>query len=257
MDGTKLSYRTELAGNAQIWFQDLESGAKRPLTPLSPGIYRDAISVDGSQVAFHEWDHKAGGSLHWMSTSGKASSAMPAQPPLAIWDWTPDGHDLLVMSRVGPVFTAERVDVVTRKAALFLRRPHHVFQTHISHDGRWAIAQELGVGVLITHYDPKHPEQNQWRLLGLPQADLIRWSADDNTIYFLSNADSFSCVWAQRLEPVTKQLRGSPLAVAHFHQARRSLNVQDSGEIGLAVARNKIVLAEAERTGNVWITKLQ
>jgi hypothetical protein len=32
--------------------------------------------------------------------------------------------------------------------------------------------------------------------------------------------------------------------------------MDDSGEIGLAVARDKIVLAEAERTGNIWMTKL-
>jgi hypothetical protein len=45
--------------------------------------------------------------------------------------------------------------------------------------------------------------------------------------------------------------------VAHFHQARRSLRVFDSGEIGLAVARDKIVIAQVERTGNVWITRLE
>jgi hypothetical protein len=30
-----------------------------------------------------------------------------------------------------------------------------------------------------------------------------------------------------------------------------------SGEIGLAVARDKIVVVEAERTENVWLSKLQ
>jgi hypothetical protein len=93
--------------------------------------------------------------------------------------------------------------------------------------------------------------------LGLRGADLIRWSPNDNTIYFVADRDAFRCIWGQRLDPATKQLRGEPFAVAYFHQARRSLRIADSGEIGLAVARDKIVLAEAERTSNVWITKLQ
>jgi hypothetical protein len=93
--------------------------------------------------------------------------------------------------------------------------------------------------------------------LGLQAADLIRWSPDDNIIYFIANTDGFRCIWGQRLDPASKQLRGEPFAVTHFHQARRSLRIADTGEIGLAVARDKVVVAEAERTGNVWLTKLQ
>ncbi len=87
---------------------------------------------------------------------------------------------------------------------------------------------------------------------GSQKADLIRWSPDDNTLYFISSRDSFRCVWAQRMNPKSKQSAGEPFPVAHFHQARRSLRVVDSGLIGLAVARDKIVLSEIERTGNIW-----
>lgn len=85
---------------------------------------------------------------------------------------------------------------------------------------------------------------------------MIRWSPDDNTLYFISSRDSFRCIWAQRMNPKSKQSAGEPFPVAHFHQARRSLRVVDSGLIGLAVARDKIVLSEIERTGNIWRAQL-
>ena len=44
----------------------------------------------------------------------------------------------------------------------------------------------------------------------------------------------------------------------HFHRTRRSLRyIQDSGAIGLAVARDRIVFPLGEMTGNVWLTKLK
>ena len=49
---------------------------------------------------------------------------------------------------------------------------------------------------------------------------------------------------------------GDPFPVSHFHQARRSLRGLDSGVIGLAVARDKMVVSESERTGNIWPAKL-
>jgi serine/threonine protein kinase len=42
-DGSKMVYESELAGKLQIWFMDLNSGTKRPLTPPSKGLYRPAI----------------------------------------------------------------------------------------------------------------------------------------------------------------------------------------------------------------------
>jgi dipeptidyl aminopeptidase/acylaminoacyl peptidase len=257
LDGTKLAYWSELAGNNRLWFMDLRSGAKRPLTSPGKTIFRPAISMDGAQVAYRDEDQKGGPTLRLMSTSGNAHDRLAASGPMVAWDWGPDGNALLVLNHIGALLTADRVDLAADKIVPFLKRPHNVFQTHISHDGHWAIAEEASVGVLITYYDPKNPAKANWQPLGLRDADLIRWSPDDNTIYFIANIDSFRCIWAQHLDPVSKQLRGEPFAIAHFHQARRSLQVADTGEIGLAIARDKVVLAEAERTGNIWITKLE
>jgi hypothetical protein len=127
----------------------------------------------------------------------------------------------------------------------------------ISHDGRWAMAQDSADGVIMSPYDASQPLKLDWQALSLKGPDLVRWAPDDNTIYYVSSRDSFRCIWGQHLDPVSKRKRGEEFPVAHFHEARRSLAIVDSGEIGLAVARDKIVIAEAEKTGNVWTTKLE
>jgi eukaryotic-like serine/threonine-protein kinase len=256
VDGMKLTYSSVMADQVRIWFVDLRSGEKRPLTPASRTIDRPALSMDGSRVAYMDFAERKS-MVRLIPTSGSAPDHVVARGPQVVWDWAPDGHTLLVMDEAGPPLTADLADIAAGKVLPFLKRPHDVFQTHISHDGRWAIAQEASVGVLITSYDANYPQKTSWRSLGLQAADLIRWSPDDNIIYFIANTDGFRCIWGQRLDPASKQLCGEPFAVTHFHQARRSLRIADTGEIGLAVARDKVVVAEAERTGNVWLTKLQ
>ncbi|MBV8709967.1 MAG: PD40 domain-containing protein [Acidobacteriaceae bacterium] len=173
------------------------------------------------------------------------------------WGWSNDNQYVLVMNFLRPPISIDRVSITTHQVVPFLRRSHNVYQSHISHDGRWVIAQEPGVGILLAPMTGTNPPAtDHWKVLFQGNADLVRWSPDDNLLYFISSRDSFRCIWAQRLQPDTKQPVGDPFAVAHFHQARRSLRVADSGKIGLAIARDKIVVAEFEGTGNIWTAKL-
>jgi hypothetical protein len=173
------------------------------------------------------------------------------------WDWSNDNQYVLAMNFLHRPVSIDRVIVATHEVIPFLRRSRDVWQSHISHDGRWVVAQEPGTGVLFAPMTAVNaPLAEQWKVLFQGNADLVRWSPDDNLLYFISSRDSFRCIWAQRLRPDTKQSLGAPFAVAHFHQARRSLRVADSGKIGLAVARDKIVIAEFEDTGNIWTAKL-
>jgi hypothetical protein len=84
-----------------------------------------------------------------------------------------------------------------------------------------------------------------------------QWSPDDNLIYFLSVRDQFQCIWAQRLDRVTKRPVSSAFPLYHFHRARLSSWNLNSGYTGLSVAQDKIVLSLKEGTGNIWMTKLE
>ena len=100
------------------------------------------------------------------------------------------------------------------------------------------------------------PARSEWKLIE-PGGDLYRWSPDGNMIYFSSNRDGFRCIWARRLNPLTKEPVGDAFPVYHSHAARLSMQaLPDSGAIGLAVARDRIIFAQAERAANIWIGAL-
>jgi Tol biopolymer transport system component/tRNA A-37 threonylcarbamoyl transferase component Bud32 len=256
-DGTKLAYSAEQADRSHIWVMDLPSGTRRMLTDSPSFDRRPAITMDGSMIAYLSQAAGSGQSGFVIPTSGGPPRKIDGAKAV-IWDWSSDGRSVLVASANGTTASVALADIGSNAVAPFLRRSHNVFQSHMSHDGHWAIAQEAGgVGVLLAPVvEGKPPAEDAWQPLGLKNADLIRWSPDDTAIYFVSGRDAFRCIWGQRLDPRTKRISGEPFPVAHFHQARRSLRVFDSGEIGLAVARDKIVIAEAEKTGNVWMARL-
>ena len=76
-------------------------------------------------------------------------------------------------------------------------------------------------------------------------------------MYFLSERDGFRCFWAQRLDGATKRPEGEPFAVQHFHQARLSFDPDRFAGIQLSAGPNKLVFPNQERTGNIWLAKLE
>ena len=80
----------------------------------------------------------------------------------------------------------------------------------------------------------------------------VAWSPDGNLLYFVSDRDGFRCLWAQRLEAESKRPVDRPIAVYQFHQTARRIS-HNPGRPGVAVARDKIVLALEELRGNVWM----
>ena len=81
------------------------------------------------------------------------------------------------------------------------------------------------------------------------------WSSDEKVLYFTSDRDGFRCIWARRLDPVSKAPAGDVFAVQHFHTARRSLRrIGNAGFLtGLSVGGDSMVFALGELTGNVWL----
>ena len=64
-------------------------------------------------------------------------------------------------------------------------------------------------------------------------------------------------MWAQRLDPESKKVQGSPFPVYHSHLARRSLgNVPNTAQIGLSIVPGKLVVALNELAGAIWMAEL-
>ena len=75
---------------------------------------------------------------------------------------------------------------------------------------------------------------------------------DGNTLYFLSSQDEFLCIWAQSLDPATKNPKGPPKAVQHFHERLRT---RGAASFGYAMTADKLYLPLGETKGNIWLAE--
>ena len=84
-----------------------------------------------------------------------------------------------------------------------------------------------------------------------PWVNKPRWSPNGNLLYYISDRDGFTCIWVNRLDPVSKQPVGAPKAVIHFHTGANSLDTAYGLE--LSVADDKLVVDIGESSGNIWL----
>ena len=90
-----------------------------------------------------------------------------------------------------------------------------------------------------------------WIRIASDAADNDRpmWSATGNLIYYTSSRDGFRCIWAQRLDPVSKRAAGAPEAVYHSHSAGLSLRNSGQNRFKIAVAPDRLVFNMGELRG--------
>ena len=87
--------------------------------------------------------------------------------------------------------------------------------------------------------------------------DKPQLAPNGNTLYFTSNRDGFYCVWAQRLNPSTKQPVGAPFAIQHLH-GLRFLPFGDAPltAIELSVTRDGLIIALPDYRSDIWMLDL-
>jgi hypothetical protein len=117
-----------------------------------------------------------------------------------------------------------------------------------SHDGRWiTFLDATGHREVIAPFQGKTlAEESNWRTV---PAELAHWSPDDTLVYGRATLDGFACLWANRVDRISKQPVGAPLPVFHAHGARAVYDASTS------VGSGRIVFTLAERTGNVWMAQ--
>jgi Tol biopolymer transport system component len=132
----------------------------------------------------------------------------------------------------------------------------------LSWDDSWLVVEtgepegRIALHVLPVRDPPVPPEQwvevagqDEW--VGAP-----RWSPDGRLLYYLSDRDDFTCVWARRLDPATRQPVGEPLAVAHAHDSSMKMLMVQRGIWSLAVGEDRLVFNAAAATGDVYTAML-
>jgi len=256
-DGSRIAFVSSRSGNDDVWSLDPVTGKAAAVLTSPARELNPRLSADGTILAFSSIEQ--GKRRIMLLPSAAGVPAMLCQDCGVLRDLSADGSSILLQA--GPPPHVTLLDVASRASQLLLRHPQYpILAPRWSPDRKWIAFQVVERPATRTIYVAPFTGPQS-----IPEPDWVRissgttmdrnpvWSPDGNMLYFLSDRDSFRCIWAQRLDPARKTPAGDPFAVEHFHTASRNLmNTQGPGQIGLSVGRSSLVLTMGELTGNVW-----
>jgi Tol biopolymer transport system component len=258
-DGTSLVFLSARSKTWSVRTRDLETGKEDMLASADANWFRAQISPDGGSIAYVDpSDHMYVVNTH---TGATEKICERCGPPTDV----ARGGQKILFEPIDPPEDVMTIDVPTGQIGSFVhaeKADQILYGGRYSPDGRWVafhatLDKSPNFKVFISPIRDGH---------GLAEADWISvtdgsqiernvaWSPDGNLLYFLSQRDGFQCVWAQPLDPATKQPAGNASAVRHFHNPRQSLaRVDRPSLIGMSVARGRLIFAMSELTGNIWM----
>jgi len=243
----------------EIRIRDLASG--RETVPISSAggldYLRPRLSPDGS---FMSWsDNVAGRPASFVAATGE-TMGREACRGCSILSFFSTGTHVLVRS--GPTRLVKQDLGDDSQKTLVELNAGAILDADVSWDDQWlALATGGPEGTASIHVLPigKSPTPvGEWilvaesaRWVGRP-----RWSPDGRLLYYQSDRDDFTCIWAQPLDDATKRPSGKPFAVVHAH--RSPLKIVGPRDIySLAVSHGMLIFNAAEVTGDVFVTELE
>ncbi len=259
-DGKTLAYMSTRSGNTDIWLRDMQTGRKT-VAVAQVGFAQNPLFVrDGSKLFFG--GTKIGGPWYSLPVAAAAISRPSDRKMLCdqcwpIWDITADDKWLLYDQKLTKLIGLR--DLTSDRTVELIRTTNRTIgRARISPDNRWVafnssfkvflVPLRVGVPVEQESWIPLAAEDQYYS--GHPQ-----WSPDSRTVYYYSDRDGHYCIWAQRIDPVSGGRDGDAFPVVHLHDVRRSLSGISTSQMGMTVARERIILNLSEMTGNVWMTQ--
>jgi Tol biopolymer transport system component len=265
-DGKKLVYLSPKSGKWAVRTRDLETGREMTVATTAVADAQPKISGDSSTIIYWHGESESDRADYVVGFNGGPPQKLcggRCGPPTSL---SRDGKKVLLES-VGFPDAILLADIPSSTVTELVRPEGESFAyaARFSPDERWisfhlrdknATARQV---FIVPLRQGKTPPRNQW-IAATDGSAMDResyWAPDGKRLYFLSERDGFRCIWAQALQPETKQPVGPAFAVSHFHHARRSLaGVGGSpGSIGFSATSDSLVFALAELTGNIWIAK--
>jgi Tol biopolymer transport system component len=277
-----MAYVTNTAGKPDIVvLRNLSTGAEHLLYDKDLQPYSDvgtSISPDGSTVLFQR-DCKEAlfRDIPYKSLPcGFMVSAAGGEAERLCLRCTPRGFSsdgsVVLLQKYDPADpNSDRIaalDLRTKTEHEFLSLPHSaLYHPFFSWDDHWVVFKKVtswnlpGPPAQILIAPVRHGSagaEAEWIPVtdGSHSDDKPQFSADGNTVYFTSTRDGYLCIWAQKLDPVTKHPLGSPIAYEHFHNSAGHDASIDQAASDLSVARDKILINLPEIHPAIWMTQM-
>jgi Tol biopolymer transport system component len=267
-DGSMLVFSSDRQRNQDIVLRDLRAGTERVLTTTEVNEFSPFLSTDQSKVLYYVFrqDRKPSFSFYVVSATGGIPRQVGADSDGPLYGWSVDATKVLWNDRSGdrPWRISVR-DTESGRDDVLIEHPRYpVTFPRLSPDDRWLMFQTVitqrqrQIFVAPVHGWQAAPESTWIPLTNgrTPDRNAV-WAPDGTLVYFLSERDGFRCFWAQQLDAKTKRPKGEPFPVQHFHQARFSQAPDNFVGLQLSVGPDKLVYPSQERTGNIWLARLE
>jgi Tol biopolymer transport system component len=257
-DGTTLAFRSRRTGQFGVVLRKLESGAETVLTGTAEDHF-PAISRDGTKVAYS------------LARNGKipvfvlaAGGGLPEQvcdDCGDVEDWSPGGDRILYVTAHDPSGVGLLKIGASHDDTWLSDEGYGIYSPRFSPDGQWVAFNGRTNRMAPSQVFVARVEQDAviGRTHWIPiseDGDAPAWSPQASVLYFWSDRDGSPCLWAQRLNPISKRPAGTALSIQHFHSRGLSWKNLHLGAPGIAVARDKLVFNLGENTGNIWMAEL-
>ena len=241
----------------QVWTFDLASGKKTEVTRSGPGKRLVEISPDGRQIAFRNGT-VSDGKLFAASADGGQVRELCSGCGSSSYRWFADSRRILyVEDSSSPSLWI--LDTESGSRTFFASIPIDALDiTAFSTDNQWmSILRPALVKpqLFVVRLDPASI-QNKTMWTEIPRPRLAGFSGvfspDGNTLYYPDTTDGPRCLWAQRLDPVSKRPIGKPFAAMHFHS--ESLRLESPKlNLGLVVSAERLCISLEARSGSIWM----
>ena len=257
-DGGTLTFRSRRGGRFDVFSKNLATGQETAIT-ATPADDSPVISPDGTRVAYSF--HQKGKVPIFIAALSGGSQELACEDCGEVEQWAPDGREILFVTARDPSGVG-LLRVGSSPQLEWLRHPGYgLFNARLSSNGQWVSfnarpnSQAPARVIVAKVHDGSMVDDSGWVTVA-EDGDAPAWSPDANLLYFWSSRDGSPCLWAQRLDPVSKRPSGLPLAIQHFHSRGLSWRNLYLGAPDIAVAGDKIVFNLGEHSGNVWMTEL-
>jgi hypothetical protein len=251
-NGSRLAYTNVLEiGHTEIRLIDLHT---RQLTaiPLSSDNLSALIrlSPDGSRLGYRDF-------LNGKLVSYNVAATNPGQSNPICEGCSLEGF----FSRSEDVLVRYGERLVRWNASKGVRNTLIEFPARdpaLSSDDRWiafvAPRPDALAGLFVAPVRDQSVPAHEWTLVAEDRNAIgsPRWSPAGNFLYYLSNRDSFSCVWAQSFD-ARKRTFGEPIHVYH-NQGFPTLRINPTRTID--ITSDRLYLMMANMTANIWTTKV-
>jgi Tol biopolymer transport system component len=267
-DGGTLVFSSDRQRNQDIVIKNLRTGSEKPLTVTDVNEFSPFLSRENSKVLYYIFrpDQKPSFSFWVVNAAGGVPRQVCADCDGPLYGWSSDATKVIWNDRSANRPSRIRVwDIESSRDSVLIEHSQYALTfPRLSPDDQWMLFQTVinqrqrQIFVAPIHGWRSAPESSWIPLTNgrTPDRNAV-WAPDGSLVYFLSERDGFRCFWGQRLDAKTKRPEGEPFAVRHVHQARLSHDPDEFTGIQLSVGADKLVYPARERTGNIWLAKLE